>query len=423
MVGLGMMMFDPKLTRWKFFDQSDGITAGAFIQSSAYAGRNGKMHYGGSDGFVTFYPDSIHENTYVPPVVLTSFKVFEQSRQLPGDYKNGISLSYEENYFSFEFAALSFTSPEKNVYRYKLEGFDNEWVSSDTRRYAAYTRVEPGSYIFKVQGTNNDGVWNTDGAEIPIHIIPPYWATLWFRISMALIFIFAVGYVVWRRFVYLEERTRQQQELSRRLLESQENERKRIGTSLHDSLGQNLLVIKNLAVMAIDGAKTKKDTVAQLNDISSLASNVLAEVREISYNLRPYHIDQLGLTGALRSIISRIESSSQIRFEVDLDDLDNLFPHEQDINVYRIVQEALNNIIKHSRAKNASVQISRVGDNVVFTIKDDGAGFAHQQRGFGLTGMEERTRILGGSIDIKSTPGAGSTIVVTIPVRSSYADK
>lgn len=130
------------------------------------------------DGYVYFYPDSIFDNDYIPPVVITSFKVFEKSRKLPADSAAGIVLSYEENYFSFEFAALSYTAPEKNMYRYKLDGFDNGWISCGTRRYVAYTQVEPGDYVFRVQGSNNDGVWNTQGISIAISIIPPYWKTL-----------------------------------------------------------------------------------------------------------------------------------------------------------------------------------------------------------------------------------------------------
>jgi signal transduction histidine kinase len=376
------------------------------------------MFFGGSDGYVFFHPDSIYDNTYSPPVVLTNFKVFERSRQLPEDYEKGVVLSHEENYFSFEFAALSFTAPEKNAYKYKLEGFDNDWIESGTRRYAAYAHVDPGDYVFRVQGSNNDGVWNTKGALIAIHIIPPFWKALWFRLSALIALVSIITFVLHLRIKFLKQRTKDQQELSRKLLESQEDERKRIGAGLHDSIGQNLLVIKNLAVVGLEANKKMQPTTDQLGEISLLASQSLSEVREISYNLRPYHLDQLGLTGALRSIISRIASSSQIAFSEDLDDLDDLFPKEQEINIFRIVQEAVNNIIKHSRAKNASFKIKRDKDFVIFTMSDNGIGFDSGRQGFGLTGMAERVRILGGSLAVKSGDGTGTTITVTIPIRS-----
>jgi signal transduction histidine kinase/ligand-binding sensor domain-containing protein len=417
-----LTMFDPNTKGIRNFSQNDGILCGAFSQEAVCAGRDGRMYFGGTEGFTVFHPDSIQDNTYIPPVVLTSFKVFEKLRQFPRDYATGIVLPYEENYFSFEFAALSFTAPEKNMYRYKLEGFDDEWISCDTRRYAAYTHVDPGDYVFRVQGSNNDGFWNTTGASIAIHIIPPYWRTLWFRLSVLFVIVSTATFALHRRFKFLKQRTREQQELSRKLLESQENERKRIGAGLHDSLGQNLLVIKNLAVMGLEASKNKKTTDEQLGEISLLASQSLAEVREISYDLRPYHLDQLGLTGALRSIISRVASSSRITFSEDLDDLNNLFPKEQEINIFRIVQEAVNNIIKHSRATNTTIKIKRDKDRVTFIISDDGIGFDYNRQGFGLTGMAERARILDGSMAVKSDAGAGTTITVTIPLRIKNAE-
>jgi signal transduction histidine kinase/streptogramin lyase len=416
-----LSMLDPQKNKIKNFDEGDGIRCGAPNQEAACVGRDGRMYFGGADGFVVFHPDSIYENLYIPPVVMTNFKVFENSRPFPEDATAGIILSYEENYFSFEFAALSYTSPEKNMYRYMLEGYDKNWISCGTRRYAAYTHVDPGDYVFKVQGSNDDGVWNTTGTTIAVHVIPPFWKTLWFRISIIVIVLFAVAIIIHRRFKFLEQRTRNQQELSRQLLESQENERKRIGIGLHDSLGQNLLVIKNLAVMGLEAGRKKKTADEQLGEISILASQALAEVREISYDLRPHHLDQLGLTGALKSIISRISSSSQFIIHDNLDDVNNLFPKQEEINVFRIVQESVSNIIKHSRATSATITVKRNGDNVTLIVSDNGIGFDHHQHGFGLTGMAERARILGGTLEVKSLPGSGTTISVMVPLKGAHA--
>ena len=419
----GLTMFDPQTKKIKNFFSGDGIACGSLNQEAASVGRDGRIYFGGSDGFVVFHPDSIYDNTYIPPIVLTDFKVFEDSRILPEDTTAGIILSYEEDYFSFEFAALSFTAPEKNMYRYMLEGYDRDWISCGTRRYAAYTHVDPGDYVFRVHGSNDDGVWNTTGTAVPVHVIPPYWKTWWFRLSAVSIIVFAATFIIRRRFKFLEQRTKDQQELSRQLLESQENERKRIGVGLHDSLGQNLLVIKNLAVMGLEEGKKKKAADEQLGEISDLASQALAEVREISYNLRPHHLDQLGLTGALKSIISRISASSQLTIHDDLDDVDNLFPKQEEINVFRIVQESVNNIVKHSRATGASITVKREMDHMTLTISDNGTGFDPRRRGFGLTGMAERARILGGTLEVKSLPGDGTSIRVTIPVKETHAER
>jgi hypothetical protein len=156
------------------------------------------MFFGGMNGFNAFYPDRIQDNRHVPPVVLTGFRMFnEPVRAASPDDPSGrgsplrkhiseteeIRLSHRDNVISFEFVALNYSSPERNQYAYKLEGFDEDWVYSDTRHDATYTNLDPGAYLFRVKGSNNDGIWNEEGASIRLIITPPFWATWWFRIS------------------------------------------------------------------------------------------------------------------------------------------------------------------------------------------------------------------------------------------------
>jgi signal transduction histidine kinase/ligand-binding sensor domain-containing protein len=419
----GLSRFDPIKKIFRNYTIHDGLQSNEFNTGAFLKNRLGEMFFGGINGFNSFYPENIEDNLYSPPVVFTDFKLFDRSINLSTliSRENTIELQYSDNYFSIEFAALDYTNPASNRYAYILEGLDKDWVSSGARRYVSYTNLDPGDYLFRVRGSNSDGIWNMQGASIAIHIIPPYWKTLWFRSLIAFSVLFTIAMVVRWRFKILEQRTKDQQELSKQLLESQENERKRIGIGLHDSLGQNLLVIKNLAVMGLETSKKNKMADEQLGEISTLASQALAEVREISYNLRPHHLDQLGLTGALKSIISRVSSSSQLVIHEDLDDVNNLFPKQEEINVFRIVQESVNNIIKHSRATSATITVKRNEDHVTLTISDNGIGFDHHRQGFGLTGMAERARILGGTLEVKSFPGTGTTINVTIPLKGTHA--
>jgi signal transduction histidine kinase len=417
----GLSKFDPCTGTFRNFEKADGLPTTDFNQESGCLRKDGCMFFGGDPGIVAFHPDSIHENSFIPPVVITRFKVFEQPMPIPMNAQGiaDVVLSYDQNYFSFEFAALSFTAPEKNMYKYMLDGIDKGWISCGMRRYAAYTHLSPGYYVFHVQGSNNDGVWNTKGASISVRILPPYWETWWFRAIYIFFSLLCIASVVYWRINYLRRRTAEHQKVAQQLIESQENERKRIGTSLHDSLGQNLLVIKNLAVLGAEANKQHESSDEQLGEISSIASQTLAEVREISYNLRPYHLDQLGLTGALHSIVSRIETSSQIAFTGTFDNVDNLLPKDQDINVFRIVQESINNIIKHSGATNAAVQVKREKDAIIIIVSDNGRGFDNSHQGFGLTGIAERVRILGGSLVIKSKSGTGTTVSAAIPLKST----
>jgi signal transduction histidine kinase len=141
-------------------------------------------------------------------------------------------------------------------------------------------------------------------------------------------------------------------------------------------------------------------------------------VREIAYDLRPYRLDRLGLTAALQSMIETASTASSISFGIEMDNIDNLFPKADEINFYRIVQECVNNILKHSGAARAAVQIRRNGGGLTLTVRDDGKGFAHNVNagmgGFGLTGISERAQLLGGRAGLESLPGEGTTVMIQI---------
>jgi signal transduction histidine kinase len=212
-----------------------------------------------------------------------------------------------------------------------------------------------------------------------------------------------------------------QQAFSRQLIESQERERQRIAAELHDSLGQNLLVVKNRALL---GALSQQDDEArkQFTEIGATVAQTLEEVRTISYNLRPHHLDQLGLTTTIRAMIDKIAESSGIEMSSELDDIDGVFPPADEITIYRIIQESLNNVVKHSRAGEAHVAVRCQEHQVEITIRDNGQGFASNasdagaapRGGFGLKGLAERVHMLGGTHTIESAPGRGTTVTVRI---------
>lgn len=185
----GLLKFNPGTGRFKRYDKRDGLQGNEFSRAVCIS-RDGEMFFGGFEGFNSFYPQRIRENPFVPPIVITGFRVFNKQMKV-GDLgrsgqvvlKKNISearklhLSYKDRVFTFEFAALSFSLPEKNCYSYKMERFDDEWVDCGTKRTATYTGIGPGNYIFKVKGANSDGTWNEDGASIKVIITPPWWQT------------------------------------------------------------------------------------------------------------------------------------------------------------------------------------------------------------------------------------------------------
>ena len=182
----GIHVYLSKTQTLKSFTEQDGLQGNQYNPNSAYINSAGELFFGGPDGFNRFFPDSLSENKKLPPVAITSIKIFGEEYNkgnYPVDIKE-ITLKHDQNVISFEFSAMDFTLPEKNLYSYKLEGFDGKWTKPDGNRFVTYTNLDPGVYTFKVKASNNDGTWNENGITIKLTIVPPFWKTLWFRISV-----------------------------------------------------------------------------------------------------------------------------------------------------------------------------------------------------------------------------------------------
>jgi signal transduction histidine kinase len=319
---------------------------------------------------------------------------------------------------------LSLAAPERVRFRRKLEGFDVDWQDVGTERVASYSGLPPRHYRFRVIAANNDGVWNTEGASLAFVVQPAMWQTLWFRALVLVALAVAVLAFNRRRMNQVELRRAQQEAFSRRLLESQEAERRRIAAELHDSLGQNLSLVKNLAVMGQQGTAAPSGSPDRLAEISTAASRALDEVHAISYALRPPELDRLGLAKALVGLLHRVEEASGIRFERHFE-LDGALPPGMDIQLFRIAQEAVNNLMKHSGAKSARVELWRDEAGVHLVVADDGHGFvtaaganSNAKTGLGLAGIDERVRLLGGRHELVSQPGKGTTLSVLVPLAA-----
>ncbi len=187
-MGGGLAVFDPQTGAARAYTPADGLQSSAFIIGAASRAADGEMFFGGVNGFNAFYPQRIAANPLPPPLVLTAFRVFDRPRAFAGGLQDGaeIHLTHRENFFAFEFAALDFTDPARNQYAYRLEGFDPDWVYCGTRRYASYTNLPPGRYVFHVKAANSDGVWNEAGLAVTLVIEPAFWQTGWFRLLVAL---------------------------------------------------------------------------------------------------------------------------------------------------------------------------------------------------------------------------------------------
>ncbi len=202
----GLSRFDPNTGRVRNYSENEGLQSKEFSVNACCRLGSGEMVFGGINGFNIFHPDSIKDNPGIPSVVITDFEIFNKSVAV-GQEIHGhvvleksiseceeIALCYKDNIISFEFAALHYVSPENNLYAYMMEGFEKTWNYTDAnRRFASYTNLTPGKYVFRVRASNCDGVWNEKGKAIRITITPPFWKTLWFRI---LIILFIAGCIV-----------------------------------------------------------------------------------------------------------------------------------------------------------------------------------------------------------------------------------
>lgn len=233
------------------------------------------------------------------------------------------------------------------------------------------------------------------------------------------------------RVTQLKHANEVQHAFSRELIASQEHERKRIAAELHDSLGRHLVVIKNLALLSLDREILDQASRPRIEEICDEAALALSEVREISYNLRPYQLDRIGLTKAIEAVVRRAAGATTTACHADIDSIDSVLNADSEINFYRIVQECLNNVVKHSRATVADVTVRRSATMLLLFVQDNGRGFIPDgtsrrdgtQGGFGLLGIAERAQLLGGKMTLRSTPGQGTTITVEILLSENHDGK
>jgi ligand-binding sensor domain-containing protein/DNA-binding CsgD family transcriptional regulator len=290
----GLTRFNPQKGTFKNYDVRDGLQSNDFNGNSAMRSRNGDLFFGGINGFNIFTPTKLKENPHAPPVVLTDFQIFNKPVKIGANEilqqhiseTHQIVVSYKESVVSFKFAALNYISPEKNLYAYKMEGFEQDWNYSSIKREVTYTNLDPGTYTFKVKAANNDGVWNEAGTSVKFIVTPPWWETVWFKTMMSLTLLSA-GVVVYKirtrniRNVMRAEKQRELEikeaqmreerlkhekaviELSRSKLESEINSKNsELATTVMSAVKQNetLLKIKEDLTLALKEQQTTELT-------------------------------------------------------------------------------------------------------------------------------------------------------------------
>lgn len=402
------------------YDEKDGM-ANAECNGgrlpSAIKTKDGKFWFPTMGGVAVVDPNAETTNPLPPPTVIEDISI-DRRPAIRGP-NSQIEMKPNQSSLEIRYTGLSLVKSGQVKFRYRLEGLEENWVETGTNRTANYSYLPAGTYTFHVIAANANGVWNTEGASVKIVVHPVFYQTWWF-LTLAILLI---GSVVWlfynTRVSQLRKIAAAKSDFSRRLIESQEAERKRIASELHDGLGQSLAIISNRAAMGKSRLSDPELASREFDEISDSANEALGEVQQITANLHPHYLERLGLEKALKSMFRKVSDVVELKY--DLDPIDNIFPKNAEINVYRIVQESLNNVVKHSDASEALVSIRRRASEVVISIKDDGRGFDTNNvkptgGGLGLVGLYERTNILGGRIEIKSSVGNGTEIVIELPI-------
>jgi len=415
--GKGVSKFNPRTGTFRNYDASDGVNINPSWGKASYKNKNGEMFIGGSNGFVRFYPDSIKDNPHVPPIVITAFKKFDKPVPLDTviSEKKVLELSYQDNVFSFEFVALNYTSPEANQYACKLEGFDKDWIYCGTRRYASYTNLDGGTYVFKVKGSNNDGVWNEAGTSIAVIITPPFWKTWWGRTIFFVTIAVSIGGTI--RYIAVRKMRRRMQALEQQ--HALERERLRISRDMHDEVGANLTKISVMSELAMKNRQTPDGGTKELLKISQTSREVIDNIGAILWAINPRNDRLDNLAGYIRESTSEYLEMTPIKYRFDFPELMPGHPLSAEVrrNIFLTMKEAINNVVKHSGATLVELHCRVTDHEVEFGIQDNGRGFIIEdlsRHGSGLLNMKKRIEDINGNLQIESQPGRGTRIRLTV---------
>jgi ligand-binding sensor domain-containing protein/signal transduction histidine kinase len=411
------------------YGRSDGLPTlqcSDMYQPSAWRGADGKLWFATARGVVGVQPAEVPVNSRTPPVVIEEFLIGGKSQALPaGDRSHPALLKISpgmEN-FEFHYTALSLTDSDKIQFRYKLEGFDSDWVNPGGRRWAQYSYLSPGTYRFRVMACNNDGLWNQAGATIDVRVLPHFWETWWFLSLLGLASIAGVASVV--RYVSYRQWRREMARLEHQ--RDLERDRTRIARDIHDHIGSGLTRINLLNELLLgDPACALPQRVAQ---ITSVTCELMGAMDEIVWALNPKNDTLDSLISYLSDFAVEYLRAAKIVTRINVPSPLPAWQLTSEVrhNVFLAVKEILNNIVKHSRAGEVCLTLKLGAGPAAIEIRDNGRGFqvasvpldmpigAAHSTGNGLDNLQKRASSIGGECLICSAPGTGTSIELTIP--------
>lgn len=374
------------------------------VQPAVWRMRDGMLSFSTIRGLIAIDPGHTQLKMDPPPVVIESVAIDGRSQSLdkmralaPGD----------EN-LEFRYTALSLRAPQRITFRYKLEGFDRDWVDAGTRRQAFYTNLPPRDYRFRVSACNADGTCNDAGTSVAFILPARFYQQTWFY-GVCLV---SLGLLGWLAYAFRIQHIQRQ-------FGAILAERSRIARELHDTLLQGFSGV-TMEMQALAGRLPEAPREA-LREIIHDAANCLTEARRSVSELRNHRGHSPGLAAELAASARQLTLPSDARLKVFIERTPQQLPAYVEYNLLRIAQEAITNAVKHAGARTIEVTLQVLPDVLRIAVQDDGSGFLSQEPAtdhFGLVGMKERAKEIGADFSVRSEPQMGTTIVVDFPVRN-----
>lgn len=459
----GLSKFNPAEGSFINYSNADGLNGTDFNSSAVITTSDGMILLGSNKGLNIFYPSEITQSKYQPPVLITDFQLFNQSVHAGVDgsplskniiFTDKILLAHDQNIFSFQFTALDYNSPNSIKYAYKMEGFDKDWIFSDTRRYAAYTNLSPGEYIFKVKATNSDGVWNENYSSVKVIIHQPWWKTGWAYILYLTIIV--LGLFAIRRFEL--NRTKLRNELKMRQFEAQkmkeiENVKSRFFANLSHEFRTPLMLIKG-PIEQLKNGKVNGNTSEYYELIHRNTEKLhnlidqLLELTQLEAEAIPVKASKENLVTILKGIFYSFKSiAEQKNIALDFSSNDSSICAWVDRDkLEKVISNLLSNaikftpegglisldILKNDSAGNnfTKIKISDTGIGIPeeklnqifdrFYQVDNSSGRNYGGSGIGLSLVKELVDLHKWNIEVQSNPGKGTSFILTIPLDDSY---
>ena len=386
--------FDPLSGAFTCYGQADGLFGNAPTDGLSITA-NGEIFIGYQNAFNYVDPLRLRRNTTPPPVVITSIRVLNRLRPLD----EPLVLRPGDNMLSVEFAALNFSQPERNRYAYKLDGFDPGWNYTD-RPVAIYTNLNGGQYTLRLKATNNDGVWNENGAVLTFRVVPPLHRRWYFYLGLALLGA-GITYAI-ARYRYLQRR---------RL----EDFRERLARDLHDEMGSTLSSIRFFSDFAqTQVASGSPQTLPVLQRISQSATSLSESMQDIIWAMKTRYDELDDIASRMTEFGLRLLEARGVRFVTEIDEHlpDKRLLPEQRRNLYLIFKEALNNAAKYAGCSEVKLIFRLEKNTLLLAIQDNGHGFdLHSEAaGNGLHNMRQRAAEIGGTLRISSAAATGTRV-------------